>query len=86
MGDHSWRTELLWGGSSQWTKEEEIASHGGEFDDRPAYIVKLPNQQAGARIDVAFEALDTRKLFDALLAQRIRNAGDLSEWVKQQSK
>ena len=86
MGDHSWRTELLWGGSSQWTKEEGIASHGGEFDDRPAYIVKLPNQQAGARIDVAFDALNTRKLFDALLAQRIRNADDLSAWVKQESK
>ncbi len=49
MGDHSWRTELLWGGSSQWTKEEEIASHGGEFDDRPAYVVKLPNQQDGGQ-------------------------------------
>ena len=83
MGDHSWRTELLWGGSSLWTKEEEVASHGGKFDDRPAYVVKLPYQQSGSRIDAAFDALETRKLFDALLSQKIRNADDLLAWVKQ---
>jgi hypothetical protein len=82
MGDHSWRTQLYWSGSWQWTKEEQITSHGGEFDDRPAYVVKLPDQQTGTRIDAAFDALETRRLFDALLAQKIRNADDLVEWAK----
>lgn len=86
MGDHSWRTESMWSGSSQWTKEEQIASDGGEFDDRPVYVVKLPDQQTGTRIDLAFDALQTRKLFDALLEQRIRNADDFSAWMKQTSK
>jgi hypothetical protein len=83
MGDHSWRMKLFWKSTREWTKEEEIASHGGEFDDRPAYIVKLPGQQTGARIDAPFAALNTRKLLDALLAQKIRSKEDLAAWVKQ---
>jgi hypothetical protein len=66
-----------------WTKEEQIASKGG-FDDRPAYIVKLPEEHTGARIDAPFAALNTRKLFDALFSQTIRSKEDLSAWAKQQ--
>jgi hypothetical protein len=84
MADHSWRTKLLWEGTPDWTKEEEIASEGGRFDDRPAYIVKLPQQRTGARIDAPFAALNTRKLFDALLSQKIRSKEDLRAWTKQQ--
>jgi Sulfatase len=83
MGDHSWRTKLFWKDSPGWTKEEEIASRGGEFDDRPAYIVKLPGQRTGARIDAPFAALNTRWLLDALLSQKIRTKEDLAAWVKQ---
>lgn len=83
MGDHSWRTKLLWRSSPGWTKEDEIASQGGRFDDRPAYIVKLPQQRVGARIEAPFAALNTRKLLDALLTQNIRSADDLSVWAQQ---
>jgi hypothetical protein len=83
MADHSWRTKLFWAGMPDWTKEEQIASRGGEFDDRPAYIVKLPNQHAGGRIDAPFAALNTRMLLDALLSQKIRSKEDLATWVKQ---
>jgi hypothetical protein len=83
MGDHSWRTKLLWRSSPGWTKEDEIASQGGRFDDRPAYIVKLPQQHEGARIEAPFSALNTRKLLDALLTQNIRSADDLSVWAQQ---
>ena len=51
MGDHSWRTSFIWKDSMTWTDEDETASQGGEFDPRPAYIVKLPNQKTPARID-----------------------------------
>jgi hypothetical protein len=81
MGDHSWRTEL-WRDLPEWTKEEQMASHGGEFDDRPAYVVKLPGQRTAARIDEPFTTLDTRRLLDALLSQRIQSAEALSEWAK----
>lgn len=83
MGDHSWRTELIWRDSPGWTEEEQIASHGGQFDDRPAYVVKLPEQHIGARIDEPFAALNTRRLFDALLAQKIRSKEELSVWALQ---
>jgi hypothetical protein len=84
MADHSWRTKLFWSSVPDWTKEEQMASNGGGFDDRPAYIVKLPHQQTGARIDAPFAASNTRWLLDGLLAQRIRSKEELSAWAKQQ--
>jgi hypothetical protein len=81
MGDHSWRTTYMWRDAPEWTKEEKIASQGGQFDDRPAYIVKLPEQHTGTRIDEPFSALNTRQLFDALLAQKIRTKEELSAWA-----
>ena len=62
MGDHSWRTNFLWSQSEDWTPEDEAASHGAQFDDRPAYIVKLPHQQQGSKIDAPFKAIRTRAL------------------------
>jgi Sulfatase len=82
MGDHGWRI-MEWNGAAEWTTEEQNASHGGRFDNRPAYIVKLAGQQKGTRIDTPFHALNTRKLLDALLTQNIRSADDLSTWAQQ---
>ena len=83
MGDHSWRTALIWKHQGKWTAEDERASSGAQFDDRPAYLVKLPGQQTGQRIDPPFRALNTRALLDALLAQRIRTLQDLKQWAAQ---
>jgi hypothetical protein len=83
MGDHGWRTQMMWRGFSEWTQEEETASLGGGFDDRPAYIVKLAGQQKGAVIDAPFRAVETRKLMAVLLAQKIQSQEDLSAWVQQ---
>lgn len=85
MADHSWRTKLIWEAMPEWTKEEQIASGGGQFDDRPAYIVKLPGQHTGDRIDAPFAALNTRRLFDAVLAQKIQSKEQLSAWAAMQS-
>jgi Sulfatase len=82
MGDHSWRTKLLWRDTTEWTDEEQRASHGGQFDDRPVYMVKLADQQVGARFDEPFAAVNTRRLLDGLLSQKIRTADDLSAWAK----
>ncbi len=82
MGDHSWRTRLLWQNSSGWTPEEQRASHGGTFDDRPAYIVKLPHEENGAEIAGAFSALKTRAMFDELLKEEIRTPQQLAAWAK----
>jgi hypothetical protein len=84
MGDHSWRTSFIWRDSMSWTDEDEAASHGGEFDPRPAYIVKLPNQQTPARLDQPFSAASTRALLDALLQDHLHTSADLSTWASQQ--
>jgi hypothetical protein len=84
MGDHSWRTTQIWISSMTWTDEDQAASHGGEFDPRPAYIVKLANQRTSARIDTPFSAVKTRALFDVLMQGHIRTPADLETWARQQ--
>jgi Sulfatase len=83
MADHSWRTKLMWEETPGWTNEEDVASQGGQFDERPAYVVKLPEQHMGERIDAPFSAVNTRKLLDAFLAQKIRSKEELSAWALQ---
>jgi hypothetical protein len=82
MGDHSWRTSTTWLGSLDWTEEDQAASDGGAFDDRPAYVVKLPGQRAGSRLDASFAAIRTRALLDAVLRERLHTADDLNNWVE----
>jgi hypothetical protein len=81
MGDHSWRTKLIWSSSHAWTPEDEIASHGGQFDDRPAYVLKLPNQHDRNQIATPFAAVATRRLLDALINKKINSSAALSLWV-----
>jgi hypothetical protein len=83
MGDHSWRTSFVWAGGPGWTAEDAAASHGGEFDPRPAYLVKLANQHVAERIDKPFAAIRTRTLFDAMLQNRIRTPEELARWARQ---
>jgi len=82
MGDHSWRTSFVWLKSSSWTPEDNQASHGGEFDDRPAYLLKLPRQHQPARIDDPFDAVRTRALLDALLTGTLQTPTDLNRWAQ----
>ncbi len=82
MGDHSWRTKLLWERSPGWTDEDQRASHGGEFDNRPTYIVKLPQQQQAVLIDTRFAATRTRSLLDGVLDGSIQTPQQLRAWAK----
>lgn len=86
MGDHSWRTKLRWVGAPAWTKEEQAASHGGRFDDRPAYIVKLPHQHKGTRIEQTFAAVNTRPLLDEIIDAKITSPEILSSWVDSEAR
>jgi hypothetical protein len=81
MGDHSWRTKLFWSSAPDWTHEEQAASDGGQFDDRPGYIVKLPNQHVGAKIDTPFAATNTRILMDKIMDGEIESPDELESWV-----
>jgi hypothetical protein len=84
MGDHSWRTKQLWHlphPGYGWAKEDDIASHGGQYDPRPVYIVKFPGQTTGTRIDTPYSTVNTRKLFDNIMSHQLTNAADLTAWV-----
>ena len=83
MGDHGWRTKLIWRSSPGWTAEDEAANAGGQ-DERPALLVKMPNQHQGARYDGRFEAIRTRALMDAVMRGQVRTPGELSSWAGQQ--
>lgn len=90
MGDHSWRTKQVWKlptpawkpPTPGWTQEDNIASHGGQYDPRAVYLVKLPNQTTGARIDTPFHTVNTRTLFDAIMDHRINTPADLATWAQ----
>jgi arylsulfatase A-like enzyme len=83
MGDHGWRTKLIWKSSSGWTDEDEAANADGQ-DERPALMVKLPNQHDGARYDGRFEAIRTRGLLDAVMRGQVRTPEELHGWAERQ--
>lgn len=83
MGDHSWRTTLLWSHQPDWSPEEQAASDGAHFDDRPAYLIKLPYQHQPAHLDTPFHATQTRALLDALIHQQLHSPNDLIAWATQ---
>ena len=81
MGDHAWRTQLIWKGSPGWNDDDELASDGGRFDPRPAYLIKLPYQHTGVTVQTPFDAVRTRSLMDQLLQGRFANPAQLQQWV-----
>ena len=84
MGDHSWRTSFVWSESAHWTDEDEAASQGGQYDERPAYIVKLAGQKVGARVETEYRADATRKLVDGVMRGRMTSAAELKAWAARQ--
>ena len=86
MGDHAWRTQLLWTHSGSWRPIDQLASSGGRFDPRPAYLVKLPHQQTPATISVPFPAIQTRALLDELLRRDIASPLQLQEFALSQAR
>ena len=85
MGDHSWRTTQIWRQPrirDGWTEEDQLASHGGGYDSRSVYMVQLPGQTTAARVDRSYSSANTRKLFDAILTQRISTPNELKAWAQ----
>lgn len=81
MGDHAWRTKQIWDGSAGWSRDDQIASDDGQFDPRPAYLIKLPYQHTPATVQTTFSAVRTRPLLDQLLLGQIVNPAQLQQWV-----
>ncbi len=84
MGDHSWRTIQQWEPTRSWTAEDQLASDGGGYDPRPAYLVKLPGQQTAAQVNQPFPTIRTRALLDVIMAGTVRTSDDLARWVARQ--
>ena len=84
MGDHGWRTQMLWKGNPGWTPEDETASSGGRFDPRPAYILKLPSEHSGNIISTPFETVNTRDLLDRIMQGTLHTEADLQTWLAKQ--
>lgn len=79
--DHSWRTSLWKPGP--WSDEEERATHGGKFDDRPVLIVHLPGADTGELISKPVSALAVHSILDRLLRGEIHNRTDLEQLIDQ---
>ena len=82
MGDHSWRTSQVVPDLGELQGEEQEASHGGQYDPRPVYVVKLAGQSTAVRVDTPFSAVHTRTLLDALMRRNIRSPQDLADEVQ----
>ena len=80
MGDHAWRTRE-WKDLPSWSREDQLASDGAQFDPRPAYVIKLPYQHTAAIVETAFPAVRTRSLLDELLNGHIATPAQLQQWA-----
>lgn len=83
MGDHSWRVHMGLAVAGGWTEEERVASNNVQFDDRPAYIVKMPYQRTPARVEGPFHTLHTRLLFDQVFSGHLRTPEQLAAWAQE---
>jgi hypothetical protein len=81
MGDHAWRTTLMWSHTRPWSAEDAEASEGDDDDNRPAYLVKLPHQHRAATVETEFHAVRTRALVDELMEGRIESPEQLQSWA-----
>ncbi len=79
--DHSWRTSLWKPGP--WSDEEERATQGGNFDDRPVLIVHLPGADTSELISKPVSALAVHSILDGLLRGEIHNRTDLEQLIDQ---
>ncbi len=63
--DHSWRLPI-WRPKAEWTKEEEVASHGN-FDTRPVLMIHFPGQESEQVVTAPFEAIRIHEIIQQML-------------------
>jgi membrane-anchored protein YejM (alkaline phosphatase superfamily) len=63
--DHSWRLPI-WRQRAEWTKEEEVASHGN-FDTRPVLMIHFPGQESEQVVTSPFEAIRIHEIIQQML-------------------
>ena len=75
--DHSWRVPL-WRGVPGWTKDEELATNGGVFDQRPVLMVRFPKDAKAERIDRPESEMIVHNLVLDLVRGNVRTP---EEWI-----
>jgi hypothetical protein len=75
--DHSWRVPL-WRGVPGWTKDEELATNGGVFDQRPVLMVRFPKDAKADRIDRPESEMIVHNLVLDLVRGNVRTP---EEWI-----
>ncbi len=82
--DHSWRT-FMWKPYSSWSADEEHASHGGKFDDRPVLMVHLPGCDASHLVSTPVNLLIIHSILESLLRGQIHTAAGMDELIEKQT-
>jgi hypothetical protein len=82
--DHSWRP-WVWRSSPDWSKEEERATHGGKFEDRPVLMVHLPGSNTSQVVSKPENQLIVHSIVQSLLRGQIHTASDLDELIDRQA-
>jgi hypothetical protein len=80
--DHSWRVPI-WRPQEDWSAEEELASGGGHFDDRPVLLIHFPGQTSGVDVNAALPELLEHDMIADMLRGQIRNSEDLATYLAQ---
>jgi hypothetical protein len=75
--DHSWRVPL-WRGVPGWTKDEERATNGGVFDQRPVLMVRFPKDRKAEKIDTPESEMIVHSLVLDLIRGNVRTP---EEWI-----
>ena len=81
--DHGWRV-WMWRRQIGWTPEDEVASGGGKFDDRPMLMVSFPGEQHSAVIGRRIPLLNMHGMIEDMLAGHIESREQLEDWAVQQ--
>lgn len=76
--DHSMRVPK-WRGSASWTVEDERV-FGKRFDTRPVLMVHFAGQKTGQTVSAPFAELQTHRIIDAMLQEKITDERDLAAW------
>jgi hypothetical protein len=68
-GDHSWRP-WFWSSTPSWTREDQIASHGGRYDARPLLMIHAARQATAATVATPYPLLQVHGVLDDFVEGR----------------
>jgi hypothetical protein len=75
--DHSWRIPR-WRGLPEWNSDEERATNGGVFDQRPVLMVRFPQGSKAEKIDRQETEMIVHSLVLDLIRGRVHTP---AEWL-----